>query len=158
MRERFDSLVYPDPNSGCFLWGASCDASGYGQFKVRLPGTLGPRRNMRAHVVAWFLAGRALPPDMLVLHKCDLPCCVNVDHLFLGTHADNRMDMMRKGRGRKSASGLPYGVVHSASRFGARFALHGRHEWLGTFATMEEAAAVATAAKLAYLEELQCAS
>jgi hypothetical protein len=35
---------------------------------------------------------------MHVLHRCDVFCCVNPDHLFLGTGADNVADKVKKDR------------------------------------------------------------
>ena len=33
-----------------------------------------------------------------MLHKCDLPACVNVSHLYLGSMSDNAQDRERRGR------------------------------------------------------------
>lgn len=59
---------------------------------------------LRAHRVSWSLFRGAIPNSLNVLHRCDVRRCVNPDHLFLGTHADNTRDMISKGRGRYRAS------------------------------------------------------
>lgn len=53
---------------------------------------------MQAHRQAWLDAGREIPPGLCVLHRCDVPACVNVEHLFLGTRTDNFKDSVNKGR------------------------------------------------------------
>ncbi len=95
-RHRFDSKWTPEPYSGCWLWFGGRTNFGHGTF--RLPG----RIRESAHRVSWMLNVGDIPKGMSVLHKCDVPSCVNPDHLFIGTQADNIADMTKKGRGRKT--------------------------------------------------------
>lgn len=55
-------------------------------------------RYVGVHRAAWEAANGPVPHGLYVLHRCDRPRCVNVDHLFLGTIADNNADRDQKGR------------------------------------------------------------
>ena len=52
--------------------------------------------------VSWKLYRGKIPFGLDVLHRCDMPMCVNPDHLFVGTAKDNIEDMIRKGRANRS--------------------------------------------------------
>jgi hypothetical protein len=51
-----------------------------------------------AHRVSWMFHNGEIPNDLLVLHHCDMPACVNPGHLYLGTPQDNIDDKMARGR------------------------------------------------------------
>lgn len=66
-----------------------------------------------AHVWAWEDAHGPVPEGLCVLHRCDNPPCVNVNHLFLGTQGDNNRDRHAKGR---SVMPDQRGEAHSQAR------------------------------------------
>lgn len=85
---------YPEPNTGCWLWGWSVNFFGYGILKAR---QLSPKI-VTAHRASYWLFNGEFDLGLSVLHKCDTPCCVNPAHLFLGTQLDNIRDRTLKGR------------------------------------------------------------
>lgn len=80
----------------CWLWTASLDTYGYGQFRAGVKMLKAPR-------IAWTLANGQIPHDgshhgTCVCHRCDNPACCKPSHLFLGTMGDNMRDKTTKGR------------------------------------------------------------
>lgn len=91
LEERFEDKYITEPNSGCWLWVGGYDGEGYGMFWV-------VEKMVKAHRVSWRLHNGVIRDNLFVLHKCDVKCCVNPAHLFLGTQKDNVEDSIRKGR------------------------------------------------------------
>ena len=82
---------------GCWEW-TGVTRNGYGA--ISAGGHDGPM--LYAHRVIWEQNQGAIPTGMCVLHHCDNRRCIRPDHLFLGTKADNSLDMKLKGRGRNT--------------------------------------------------------
>jgi len=75
----------------CLEWQGALLHNGYGE--IRVDGI-----KTKSHRYAYQRAFGLIPEGRLVLHKCDNPRCVNIDHLYLGDQKDNARDRDSRGR------------------------------------------------------------
>lgn len=95
---RFWSKV--EKADGCWLWKGSRCQKGYGIFVIR-------GKNYQAHRLSYELAYGITLGSVLGCHSCDTPSCVNPQHIWPGTQAENMADRDRKGR---TARGTRHGT------------------------------------------------
>lgn len=91
LKERLESKIKVNEETGCWEWQALLHPCGYGRLRVN-------GIDCQAHRLSYELYKKKIPERMFVCHHCDVRRCINPDHLFLGTAADNTQDMVRKGR------------------------------------------------------------
>lgn len=76
----------------CWFWiGAKDKKSGYGSAYFN-------GKHIKAHRLSFLLHKGSVPRKMIIMHSCDNPSCVNPDHLMTGTHSENAIDSIKKGR------------------------------------------------------------
>lgn len=83
--------------SGCWQWTRTKLRDGYGRMRHM-------NKMHLAHRMSYEVFKDRLPDDLLVMHSCDNPGCVNPMHLFMGTNKDNSDDKIKKDREGRSFS------------------------------------------------------
>jgi hypothetical protein len=78
--------------TGCHeVYSHKTDSSGYPIVKKN-------NKSIRIHRYNYQLKNGVIPRELVVRHICDNKMCVNVDHLLIGTHADNVKDRVDRDR------------------------------------------------------------
>lgn len=97
IRPRF-AAKYVIASNGCWLWtGGTKNEYAALQLKTK---------HVRAHRISYELHYGRIGEGLEVRHTCDNPLCVNPKHLVLGTHQDNMMDMVTRGRAKSGMHGV----------------------------------------------------
>lgn len=78
-------------SNGCWVYTGYKNRRGYGRFRAN-------GEKILAHRFSYQMNIGSIPENMLVLHKCDNPSCVNPEHLYLGKNKENAGDMASRNR------------------------------------------------------------
>lgn len=119
LKERFLEKTVILSKKKCWLWSGSQDGRGYGHLGRGI-GT----KIIKAHRASYIIFVGKIPKGFMVCHKCDVPSCVNPNHLFIGTSKDNANDRDRKGRQK-----TPLGEKHGKSVLTAKLVRKIRKEY-----------------------------
>jgi hypothetical protein len=99
-----------DPVTGCWIVVShALNCTGY-------PLVQRNGQRMHAHRYSYELAFDPIPDGLYVCHHCDNKRCINPEHLFLGTQADNMQDAVQKGRIARGIHVAHYGEANGRSK------------------------------------------
>ena len=82
VRDRFEAKMIPEPNTGCWLWIAADQPTGYGQMWTG-------RTREGAHRISYKMFCGEIADGLEIDHRCRNRWCVNPDHLRAVTHREN---------------------------------------------------------------------
>lgn len=100
--DRLMDRVVQVPIGGCWIWTGALKDNGYGDCWI-------DGKIVGAHRAFFSLLIGPIPIGMQVCHRCDVRCCVNPHHLFIGSRSDNMRDAAAKGRLGHHCASLTFG-------------------------------------------------
>lgn len=87
--EKFWAKVVIGDADDCWPWTGFCKSSGHGLTSYK-------SHPIHASRKAWILLNGPIAADLCVNHRCDNAACCNPAHMYLGTRADNMVDLWSK--------------------------------------------------------------
>ena len=80
-------------STGCLEWqGAVCSNNNYASITYQ-------RKSLKGHRLVWSIYhAKEIPSSKVIMHTCDNPICLNIEHLKLGTQKENSLDCTSKKR------------------------------------------------------------
>jgi hypothetical protein len=94
--DKYPHLVFPEPNSGCWLCVSRNNWHGYARVRVG-------HRVVGAHRISYELSAGPIPERFEIDHLCRVTCCVNPEHLEAVTQDENKR---RQARAIDAANGF----------------------------------------------------
>ena len=87
----YHKYVLEGPEDDCWNWLGAVDSAGYGTYHFT-------EARVRAHHISYVIHYGLIPTGSQINHKCDNPACINPNHLYAGTQAQNVQDMIDRSR------------------------------------------------------------
>jgi hypothetical protein len=78
--------------NGCHIYQGYFGSQGYGRFMIK-------GKHYNAHQESYKFHKGEIPEGLWICHKCNIPSCINPEHLYAGLPIDNVEDRMRKYKG-----------------------------------------------------------
>ena len=124
--------------NNCILWTGHKTPNGYGLMTVN-------KKDTRVHRYVWEVNNGPIPPDMFIDHICHVRNCCNIDHLRLVTCQQNQS--YRRGASKDNVNSGVRNVHQNGNKWQVVVMKNYTKHRFGTYATIEEAAAVAEQAR-----------